>query len=464
MFVKSIDEGDYVMKKSKRIFVLAMMMIFVLSTFLLAACSSKPPQQSANNENQDATENKEPVTLDVFQFKVEIAKELEEAARAYEKEHPNVKINIQTVGGGDDYGAALRAKIQSGEEPDIFNIGGPQDVEDWMSRLEDLSDQPWVDQALEGVLSGVTVDGKVYALPFNVEGYGFIYHKGIFEAAGIDASKIVDFASLEQAVKTLDAKIRSGELKEKYPNLEAVFELPAKETWVTGLHASNAALSQEFASSLDAFAAKKVTFKYGDAFKALLDLQANYSPNAKAKAKLNAVDYATQVDEGIAIERVAIVQQGNWIYNGVKNIDEAVANNLDILPMPVKGAKEDAIPVGVPMYWAVNNKGSDGEKAAAKDFLNWLYTSDKGKDFIVNKFFFIPPLKGYENYEPKDALGRAVKKYAEAGKTMPWVFMGYPTGWGMNILGTEIQKYLSGEIKWEDVIKNSQSQWEEMRK
>lgn len=443
------------MKNIKKVVALAVTSLMLTSSLALAGCSSK---------SESASGGKDAVTVNIFQFKVEMAKELEEAAKTYSAEHPNVKINIETVGGGADYGAALRAKIQSGAEPAIFNIGGPQDVKDWQSRLVDLSGEPWVKQAVDGVLPGVTVDNKVYGMPFAVEGYGFVYNKGIFEAAGIDAKSIKDYASLETAVKTLDAKIKSGELKSKYPKLEAVFEMPAKEDWVTGLHTSNAVLSQEFKSAIDTFSAKKVDFKYGDGLKALLDLQANYSPNAQSKGKLNAVDYATQVGQGIAVERVAIIQQGNWIFNDVKKIDEKVANNLDILPMPVKGAKEDSIPVGVPMYWTVNNKVSKEQQAAAKDFLNWLYTSDKGKDFIVNKFFFIPAFKGYEKLQPKDALGAAVKRYVEAGKTSPWVFMGYPTGWGQKVLAIEIQKYLAGEEKWEDVVKNSQAKWAEMRK
>jgi len=405
----------------------------------------------------------EQVTVDVFQFKVEIAKELEAAAKAYEAANPNVKINIQTVGGGNDYGAALRAQFQSGAEPDIYNVGGPQDIADWTAKLEDLSDQPWVGQAMEGILSGATVDGKVYALPFNIEGYGLIYNKGIFEAAGVDAAAIKDFATLETAVKALDEKIKSGALKEKYPQLEAVFEYAAKETWVTGLHTSNAALSQEFDSSLTAFEAPKVTFGNAGALKQLIDLMADYAPSGKDRAKLNAVDYATQVDNGLAIERVAIIQQGNWVYGGVAKIDQAVADNLGILPLPVPGGKEDSIPVGVPMHWAVNKDAPDADKAAAKDFLNWLYTSDAGKDFVVNKFFFIPPLKGYENFEPQDSLGKAVKSYAESGKTMPWVFMGYPTGWGQEVLGTDIQKYLAGEMTWDDLVKDVQAQWEAAR-
>lgn len=454
------------MKRTKRFLALGILMV-VLFASVLTACTSQttdePKASDESNASESAPAKTETVEVDVFQFKVEIAKELEAAAREYEKNHPNVKINIQTVGGGDDYGAALRAKFQSGSEPDIYNVGGPQDVKDWMEKLEDLSDQPWVDLALDGILSGATVDGKVYALPFNIEGYGFVYNKAIFEDAGIDASKIVDFASLENAVKALDAKIKSGELKDKYPLLEAVFEYAAKETWVTGLHTSNTVLSQEFASSLDSFGADKVEFKYADALKAIIDLQANYSDHADSKAKLNAVDYSTQVDEGIAIERVAIIQQGNWVFGGVNDIDENVAKNLDILPMPVKGAKEDSIPVGVPMHWAVNKDSNDADKEAAKDFLNWLYTSDTGKDYVVNKLFFIPPLKGYEGLEPKDPLGMAVKRYANEGRTMPWVFMGYPTGWGMEVLGTEIQKYLAEEVTWEEAVSNSKAKWSEMR-
>ncbi|MCT4606901.1 MAG: ABC transporter substrate-binding protein [Marinisporobacter sp.] len=441
------------MFKSKK--VIALMMTIIMSMMLFGGCASE--------EKKVVSESSDKVEVNVFQFKVEIAKELEEAVFTYEKEHPNVNINIQTVGGGDDYGAALKAKFQSGSEPDIFNVGGPQDVKDWTKKLEDLSDQPWVDLALPGILSGATMDEKVFALPFNIEGYGFVYNKAIFEAAGIDVCKIVDYKTLEEGIKALDAKIKSGELKEKYPLLEAVFEYPAKETWVTGLHTSNAALGQEFNSSIEAFNAEKVAFKYGDGLKKIIDLQANYSSNGDEKQKLNAVDYTRQAEEGLAIERVAMIQQGNWVYGKIKGVDEKVANNLDILPMPIEGAKEDCIPVGVPMHWGVNKDSKAEVKAAAKDFLNWLYTSDTGKDYIVNKFYFIPPLKGYENIEPKDPLGKAVKRYAEAGKTTPWVFMGYPTGWGMEILGNDMQKYLAGEITWEEAIANAKAQWEKMR-
>ena len=60
------------------------------------------------------------------------------------RKKPNVKIQIETVGGGADYGAALKAKFNSGDKPDIFNNGGFSDLDQWIENLEDLSDQPWV--------------------------------------------------------------------------------------------------------------------------------------------------------------------------------------------------------------------------------------------------------------------------------------------------------------------------------
>lgn len=437
--------------RRKKFFTIISTLVLSLSV-ALTGCS----KGSSNTSKQ--------VQVDIFQFKVEIHSELQNAVNEYMQENPDVKINLSTVGGGDDYGAALKAKFQSGQEPAIYNVGGPQDIKDWTGKLEDLSGEEWVKDAVEGTLNGVTIDGKVYAAPMSIEGYGLIYNKEIFKAAGIDSSKINSYKTLDEAVKTLDEKIKSGALKSQFPNLEAVFELPASETWVTGLHTSNAALSQEFSSDLDAFESKTVEFKYGQGLKKLIDLQATYSSNGTAKGKLNAVKYSNQVEEGLAVERVAIIQQGNWIYNAVKGVDSEVAEKLGILPMAIEGGKEDTIPVGVPMYWAVNSGADDDVKEAAKDFLEWLYTSDKGKDYVVNKFTFIPPYKGFENVKPQDSLGKAVTEYSENAKVTPWVFMGYPTAWGMDTVGTNIQKYLDGQSTWEDVIKDSKTKWEESRK
>ena len=430
------------------------LLIYVLSIMAILSITACGGNQNSSNTSNSSSKDSEPVTIDIYQFKVEIAEAFEELANEYMKENPNVTINIETVGGGADYGASLRAKMASGNEPTIFNVGGPQDVYDWKDKLVDLSDVPVVKEAFDGATAGVTMDGKVYGIPFTQEGYGFIYNKALFTKAGIDPKTITSFAKLEEAVKILDSK--KSEL-----GLESVFALAGKETWVTGLHFTNVALSPEFENVFNAFNSKTIAFKYSEGMQKLFDLQVKYG-----KTPVNSVDYSTQVEKLFSLQKVAIMQQGNWTMGAIKGIDEELANNIGFLPMPIIGAKEDSIPVGIPMYWTVNKTKDEKTQKAAKDFLNWIYTSEKGKDYVINKFGFLPPFKGYEaeNLQPKYALAKDIMDYSKNGKTIQWVFMGYPSGWGMEKMGVDLQKYVDGKLTWEQVIENGKKSWEEARK
>ena len=432
------------MGKIKKIISLGVLATMMATTTVFSGCSS----------------NSSKVTIDMFQFKVEAAKALKQAAKEYEKTHSNVTINIQTVGGGDDYGSALKAKFQSGKEPAIFNIGGPQDAKDWEEKLEDLTDTNLAKKAVDNTLGAVTVKDKVYGLPLALEGYGFIYNKTIFKNAGIDASKIKTFKDLENAAKELDSQ------KDKL-GIESVFVLPAKENWVTGLHTSNVAFCNEFKDATEAFNAKTIDFKYSDQLKEIYDLQAKYAFKPSAdKGSINGVDYSTQVEEKFSLGKCAMIQQGNWIYGSIKGIDEKLASNVGILPIPLDGVKEGSIPVGVPMYWAVNKDKDSKVRKASIDFLDWLYTSKKGKKMIINDFNFIPAYSGYESddLQPKDPLAKDVAKFTQDGKTMPWVFMGYPTGFGEEQFGPLVQKYFSGELTWDQVVDQAKKDWTESRK
>ena len=416
----------------------------LLTTGILAACGDGGGSASSEEDK---------VTVDIFQFKVEFKDQFEDVVALYEKENPDVNIDITTVGGGEDYGAALRSRFASGNEPAIFNIGGPQDVADWKDNLTDLSDTDAATAALEGTLEGVTVESEVLGLPYNQEGYGFIYNTRLFEEAGIDPASITDFASLEEAVKTLDSK--KDEL-----GLEAVFALPGKEAWVTGLHLSNTFLAPEFEHNvLGAFDSPTVEFEYGDAFKKILDLQNDYSAQPTVS-----LDYSQQVEELFSLERVAIIQQGNWVYGSIAGIDQELADSgIGMMPIPVEGYEEGGLPVGVPMYWGVNSNQDEEVVEASKDFLNWLYTSDAGKKAVLEDFKFIPAYEGYDTTKITDPMSKAIYEAAESGNTIGWVFMGYPTGWGEDVLGANIQKYLSEEADWDEVVDSAKEAWETER-
>lgn len=414
--------------------------------FGLAACGN------AGSGSKDATGDK--TTIDIFQFKVEFKNQFEELAKQYEKANPDVKINIETVGGGSDYGAALKSKFSSGNEPTIYNVGGPEDVKMWQDKLIDLSDTEAAKQALDGTLAGVTNDDGVFGLPYNVEGYGVLYNKKIFEEAGLDASSITTLADLEAAAKTLD------EQKDKL-GIEAPFALAAKEKWITGLHSSNAFLNAEFDNDVTkAYEAKTVEFKYGEQFKKYIDISNKYSVQPT-----NSLDYSQQIEQLFSNGKVAMTQQGNWVYSTIEGINEEFAkNDIGLLPIPIDGVSEGTIPVGVPMYWGVNSNVSKEKQEAAKEFLDYLYTTDEGKEFVLNQFKFVPAYNGFDTDKIADPLSREVYTYYTDDKATGWVFMGYPSGWGENTLGAEIQRYVAGEASWEDVVKTSQDAWAEARK
>ncbi len=430
----------------KKKFLPGIFSIVLIFSVFIAGCSS----DGTSGDGKDGDK----VVIDVFQFKVEFKEQFEEVAEQYEKINENVEINITTVGGGEDYGAALKSKFASGKEPAIYNVGGPQDVKDWEASLADLSDSKAAGAALEGTLDGVTADGKVLGLPYNQEGYGFLYNKEIFEKAGVKPEDIKDYASLVKAVETIDGK------KEDL-GIKSVFALPGKEKWITGLHLSNTFIAPEFDGNVvTAFDSEKVDFTYGDAFKNILDLQNKYSAQPTVS-----LDYQQQVEELFSLGNVAIIQQGNWVYNSIAGIDQEFADtNVGLLPIPVEGHIEDSIPVGVPMYWGVNSNKDEKVVEESKKFLDWLYTSDEGKETVLKDFKFIPAYEGYDSAEISDPLSKAVYEYSTEGKTIGWTFMGYPTGWGENVLGVEIQKYLSEEADWDAVVSAAQKEWSESRK
>lgn len=326
-------------------------------------------------------------------------------------------------------------------------------MQDWLSKLADVSDTQAAKNAMKGTLDGVTRDGKVLGLPFNQEGYGFVYNKEIFQKAGIDAKSIDSYDKLLQAVQTLDQK-------KKELGLEAVFAFPVKETWVTGLHLSNPFFAAEFGGDIKkTFEAKQIEFKFADSMKKIVDLEQKYSVQPTVS-----MDYSRQVEELFSNGKVAMIQQGNWIINSVAGVNPELAKDkIGLLPIPVVGYKEDSIPVGVPMYWAINKNKDEKVIKAAKEFLDWMYTSEEGKKAVLEDFKFIPAYEGYDTSKISDPLAKEIYNYAQQGKTMSWVFMGYPSGWGMNKLGADIQQYVSGKMTWDELVNNAKKTWSEAR-
>lgn len=404
----------------------------------------------------------EDAELTMYQYSVENHDNYQKLIDKYNEIHPNVKINLESVGGGTDWRASLKAKIAGGEEPTLILLEGPSDFADFSSLLSDLGDEPWVEHMFESSKGEVTMDGKVIACPAQIVDYGLLYNKRIFDAAGIDVSALTSYDAIDTAFSDLKGKIENGELSEQFPLLEAVCELPAKETWVLATHGANIALGNEFASANEAYDADTVEFKYADAFKDYLDLMIKYTTNADDPAALNAVDYATALGGGLAIERVAVIQMGQWIIPELEAVDPELAKEVGLLPMPLKGVREDTICYGGASYFIVNQNSDENQVMAAKDFLNFMIMSDDGKDMCVNVMNYNLPFDNLENYPVQNVISADGNQYAEEDRITPIVCGGFPSGW-QDAFGAELQSYIAGTQTWEETIEKAKTEWADLR-
>jgi len=420
-------------------------LVLLSTVFSLALVGCGNSNGGGDNSSEDQ------IDLEIFQPKVEIKDGLEELAEKYEEENPDVHIDVNTVGGGSDSTQELKTKFASGDEPEIYGFGGPTGKEEYKDNLADLSDTELADLAIDGTLDGMEEGDELLGLPFNQEVYGFIYNKSVFQKAGIDPNELTTYEDLEEAVQKLDKQ--KDDL-----DIEAVFAFPAKEKWVIGNHTLNPYLSEEFDNSVEeAFDSDSIDFEQSDEIKQIIDLQNDYSVQPTLS-----LDYSQQVEEYFSLGEVAMIQQGNWVYPTIEEMDEEFAeDNIGMIPMPVEDSEGD-LPVGVSNHWGVNGEKDEETVQASKDFLDWMYTSDEGKEIVTNDLNFVPAYEGYDIEEIPDPLSKIVYDYSLEEKTLSWIHLGYPDGWE-DSFGANVQEYLSDEASWEDVIDKSKNQWEDAR-
>lgn len=414
----------------------------LLLSGLLVGCSS----------NSSGGDGGGKVVVDVFNIKVETKDQLEAMIEKYESENENVDINLTTVGGGQDAASALQAKFSSNEEPAIFLLGGLSDAEKYQKYLLDVSDMESAKTAIDGTLQGSTIDGTPYGIPLNIEGFGWMINKEIFKSAGVDPASIASYDDFVKAVETIDSK------KEEL-GLEAVFGFSGKEDWVTSQF-SNHFSAPEFENDLNvAYEATELTYKYGDRMKEYTDLVNQYNVQP-----ILSLDYSTSVEELFINDKVAIIHQGNWIVPSLDSIDPTFSQEkLGILPLYVSGDDEGFISAGPSWFWGINKEKDEKVVETSKDFIDWMYTSDYGKQQIVEEFKYIPAHDGYDIASISDPVSKEVYQMLLDEKARVWAHNQYPNGFGSTAFFPEYQKYLNGDISWDDFTATTGSKFTEMR-
>lgn len=98
---------------------------------------------------------------------------------------PQVKLHWETAEWGDEFDETLRADFASGEVPDII-IGKAQNVSSYYKtgNLAEI-EMPLQHYVESDSLRDVTINNKVYGIPYNKDYQGVIYNKEIFDRLGL---------------------------------------------------------------------------------------------------------------------------------------------------------------------------------------------------------------------------------------------------------------------------------------
>jgi raffinose/stachyose/melibiose transport system substrate-binding protein len=107
-----------------------------------------------------------------------------------EKYEGKIKVEIEEMPSYDVYDKKILAQISGGEVPDIFTLKWTPDTRDFYSGdiLMDMTEElqgSWGDDFSSGIISEVTVDGKVKVLPYTTAITPLWYNTELFEQAGI---------------------------------------------------------------------------------------------------------------------------------------------------------------------------------------------------------------------------------------------------------------------------------------
>ncbi|OCT14713.1 hypothetical protein A8709_11055 [Paenibacillus pectinilyticus] len=106
----------------------------------------------------------------------------------YKKKYPNATIKWNPIQ-GEKYHELLKAQLATGSAPDVFFHQNALVPFAKAGYLTDLSDQPWASKIMASTKPDNEFQGKVYAAPVDVSGWGIFYNKKVFSDAGLTVPK-----------------------------------------------------------------------------------------------------------------------------------------------------------------------------------------------------------------------------------------------------------------------------------
>jgi raffinose/stachyose/melibiose transport system substrate-binding protein len=361
----------------------------------------------------------------------------------YKKVAPDVTINYETT--QSDYPTLLKARLNSGDAPDIFSSTAGKEIAVYQSLTQNIADQP-VAKAMTDAVRSVMMSGKeVHGFAIKGNFFGIVYNKAVFDKAGVK-----EFPQTFSALQSAVAKIKAAGF--------TPFTDGFGEWWVykhVFQHFLYAAQPKDVEGLMKGFASGKAHFKdypalYNDFFR-FVDLVVKNGDKKPLESTISA-EIAALASGKVGM----VIGQGAWIEADTLKIDPNIAIGFNGYPAN-ENASLTRVIAGGDQALRISKDSKVLKETLA--FVNWWYTSDYGKNWFSQVAGVIPPIKDVAapNFEIIKQ-GTALSSSKGAG-TLGIV---YATDGFWQNFGELMQSYVGGTETKDAVIAKIEKKWVEI--
>jgi raffinose/stachyose/melibiose transport system substrate-binding protein len=449
----------------------SVLLVSAMAATMLAGCGGSDGS-SNSTQGGSTTVSDGSGSVYLLNFKPESDDAWQALAATY-TEQTGVEVNVLTAADGQ-YKTTLQSELAKSEAPTIFNIGSTADCAEYANYIYDLSDSALYDHLTDKSLA-LEYDGKIAAVANCYECYGIIYNKTIlqsyidnYEGAVISSIDEIDnFDTLKAVAEDINNNVDAineacgTELTEAF----ASAGLDSGSNWRFSGHLAGVALYYEFKDDgCDLVAGQgTVTGEYLDNFKNVWDMYVSTSAADPATLDSGALNAEQELGLGEAV----FYQNGDWEYSAfaADNENGYTVTQDDLSMMPIYFGVDDAnqgLCVGTENHWAVNAQASQEDIDATLTFLEWVISSDEGRDAITNQMGLTAPFDTFTgDYASTNGFAAMVNEYGAQGKTsVAWSFNATPSvdDWRADFIAP-LTEYTERGGSWDDVKTAFVDQW-----
>ena len=383
---------------------------------------------------------------------------------AWDEAHPDITLN-QNVLANAEYKTQIATLAAAGDLPDVFLLQG-MNTKDWAKQglVYDLTDaikaSPYYDDYVQNYFTPFTDGDSIYGYPVLTGGTCtvVIFDKAMWKDAGFDAfpttwedvEKASEYFN-EQGITTV-AFGNGGKWQANSDFLSTLGNRYTGPDWFLSLiNKGGAAFTDE------AFV------------KALTEMQHLFTETSIFNEDFNAVTNEDAREYYISGDAAAFIG-GNWdesyIWATLKDSDEEKWNNMGfaVLPQPADATEAPTSQnIGLGYAVAISSKvAEDPDKLAAAIDLAQEVTGPAFASYVAENYALGGLTKvGDVDLSSFDQITQDFYNYSYVDTEPCEIYDSYITNAVWDVLNTDLQTMMNGEISPEDVAANAQKAYEE---